>query len=265
MNIFLRELKANFRSLVFWSLFAIFFIYMGVSKFAAFTATDSDIMAMMKDIPPSVMTALSLNSFNLTTLTGFYGVMYSYFALMASIFAVLLGNGIIAKEERDKTVEFSLTLPIPRHRLITAKSAAALVNCVIFTLVIWGDSLAISTAYDPGPNFYKFLALMMVGLFIIELIFLAFGVLLGAAMKEYKRSGSVAVSLLFGTFVLSIISALSEQLDFLKYFSPFRYIDPLKLLNESKFDPVYVVLASVIVVVCMAGAYLTYQRRDLYI
>ncbi len=33
MNIFLRELKANARSLFFWCLFIVFFIYMGISKF----------------------------------------------------------------------------------------------------------------------------------------------------------------------------------------------------------------------------------------
>ncbi len=265
MNIFIRELKANARSLFFWSLFAIFFIYMGISKFAAFTAVDSDIMSMLEGIPPAVLDALQLEAFNLTTISGYYGVMYSYFALMASIFAVLLGNGIIAKEERDKTVEFSLTLPIPRHKLITGKTLAAVVNCLAFVLVMWGGSYIAVAPYEPDAAFYEYLSLMMVSVFIMELIFLAIGVLLGAAMKEYKQSGSVAVALLLSTFIFSIVSSLSEQLDFLKYVSPFRYFDPLMMLNESKFEPVYLALSAVIVAVSMAGAYYSYQRRDLYI
>ena len=84
-------------------------------------------------------------------------------------------------------------------------------------------------------------------------------------MKEYKQSGSVAVALLLSTFIFSIVSSLSEQLDFLKYVSPFRYFDPLMMLNESKFEPVYLALSAVIVAVSMAGAYYSYQRRDLYI
>lgn len=265
MNIFLRELKANSRSLLFWSLFIVFFIYMGISKFQAFTAVDSDIMAMLEGIPPAVLEALQLNAFNLTTISGYYGVMQSYFALMASIFAVLLGNNIIAKEERDKTVEFSLTLPIPRHRLITGKVAAALVNCVIFVLVMWGGSVIAVQPYDPDAAFYEFLRLMMVSVFFLEMIFLAIGVLLGAAMKEYKRSGSVAVFVLFGSFILSIVSSLSEQFEFLKYFSPFVYFDPLMLLNESKFDLSYLILSAAIVVLSLGGAYLSYSKRDLYI
>ncbi|MBN2045707.1 MAG: ABC transporter permease subunit [Anaerolineales bacterium] len=265
MNIFLRELKANSRSLFFWCLFIVFFIYMGISKFSAFTAVDSDIMAMLEGIPPVVLEGLQLNAFNLTTITGYYGVMQSYFALMAAIFAVLLGNGIIAKEERDKTVEFSLTLPIPRHKLITGKVAAALVNCAIFVLVMWGGSIVAAQPYQPDEAFYQFLGMLMLSSFFIELIFLTIGVLLGAAMKEYKRSGSVAVFILFGTFIFSILSALSEDLEFLKYFSPFVYFDPLKLLNESKFDPGYLAISAAICIISLGLAYFSYAKRDLYI
>jgi ABC-2 type transport system permease protein len=265
MNIFLRELKANFKALLIWIGFIIFFIYMGISKYEAFTAAGSEVMEMMDKLPEALLSAFQINALNLTTLSGYYGVMFTYFALMASIFAVLLGNGIIAKEERDKTVEFSLTLPIPRHKLITGKIAAALVNCVVFVLVMWGGSLAFTQPYDPDPAFFDYLRLMMISVFILEIIFLAIGVLLGSAMKEYKRSGSVAVSLLLGTYVISILVELSEDFDFLKYFTPFKYFNPVKLLNESRFEATFLWLSAAIVLVSVAAAYFSYSKRDLYI
>lgn len=265
MNIFFRELKANFRSLLFWCAFIIFFVYMGISKYSAFTASGSDIMQMLESMPQGLLDVFQMNAFNLTTLSGYYGVMHTYFALTAAIFAVLLGNGIIAKEERDKTVEFSLTLPIPRHKIITAKLAVALVNTVVFVLVMWIASLAFVQSYDPSPEFKEYLAMMMVGVFFLSLIFLAIGVLLGAAMKEYKRSGSVAVSLILGAYVLSIVAGLSEDYEFLKYVTPFKYFDPLVLLNESRFETLFLWLSAGIVVVSIAAAYLSYGKRDLYI
>ena len=36
MNIFLRELKANFKSLIIWSVIIALFILMGISKFSAY-------------------------------------------------------------------------------------------------------------------------------------------------------------------------------------------------------------------------------------
>jgi ABC-2 type transport system permease protein len=84
-------------------------------------------------------------------------------------------------------------------------------------------------------------------------------------MKQYRRSGSIAVWLLLVTYFLSIISGLSKNLDFLKYFSPFKYFDPAMMLNESKIGIGYVGLSVGIIVVCLVAGYLLYSKRDLYI
>lgn len=265
MNIVIRELKANARSLFFWCLFIVFFIYMGIAKFQAFVATGQDLTAMLEQMPQGLLEALQMNAFNLTTITGYFGVMFSYFALMATIFAVLLGNGIIAKEEREKTVEFALTLPITRSHLVTGKVVAALINCIIFTLVLWGGSYIAAQPYSPDAEFYQFLSLIIVAIFVMELVFLAVGVLLGAALKDYKRSGSVAIFLLMFTFILSIVSELSPDLEFTKYISPFTYFNPLTMLNESTLEPVSLGLSAGIVLVSLAVAYFAYNKRDLYI
>jgi ABC-2 type transport system permease protein len=70
---------------------------------------------------------------------------------------------------------------------------------------------------------------------------------------------------LLGTYFLSVISGLNRDLEFLKYFSPFKYFDPGVLLRESRLDVVFVGLSLAIILMSMVGAYLTYARRDLYI
>jgi ABC-2 type transport system permease protein len=262
MNIWVRELKANLRSLLIWGVIVILFVTVGVSKFSAYYG-NPDMLAMLDQMPPAVLAALNFKAFNLTTLTGFFGLMFSYFALLLSIAAAMWGSDIISKEERDKTVEFSLTLPVTRSRVVTAKTLAALVNCVGLLLITWAASLVSAAPYQPDGEFYAFLRLCMLALLIMQLIFLAIGIFLGCAMKRYKRASSVAV--LLGTYFLSIISALNENLEFLKYLSPFKYFDAGVLLHEARFDATFVLLAGAIILVSMVGAYLTYARRDLYI
>ena len=105
----------------------------------------------------------------------------------------------------------------------------------------------------------------MVALFIMQMIFLAIGIFLGCAMKQHKRAGSVAVSLLLVTYFLSVIASMDKNLAFLEYFSPFKYFNPVTLLHEAKFDGVFLLLSAVIIVASMVGAYVTYSKRDLYI
>ena len=264
MNIFFRELKANLKSLTIWSVVLVLFIVTGTAKFSAY-AGDESMLKVIDAMPKAMLDAFSMRSFNLTTLLGFFGLMFVFFALLGAMAAAMWGSDIISKEERRKTVEFSLVLPVSRSKVITAKALAALVNCIIYVLITWGISLLMAQTYNPDQEFKDFLALEMQGMFVIELIFLAVGLLLGCAMKKYKVSGSTAIAIILGTYFLSVFSGMQEKLDFLKYFSPFKYFDAAEIYRTGKLDGMYLLLLAGIIVVCVAAAYYTYNKRDLYI
>jgi len=264
MNIFLRELRANIKTLIIWGVVVVLFVIMGFSKFAAYEG-NPELLAILDEMPPAVLEAFNMNSFNLTTITGFFGVMINYFAIILSAAAVMWGSDIITKEERDKTVEFSLTLPVRRGKVVTAKTLAAAVNCVGLLLITWAAVLGASASYQTTNDYYEYVALTMVTFFLLQMIFLAIGVFLGCALKHYKQATSAALAILLGTFFLSILTGLNEDLEFLQYVSPFKYFDAVKLLNEATVEPVYLVITAAIIIVSFIGAHLTYARRDLYI
>ncbi len=264
MNIFFRELKANLKSLLTWSGVLLLFVFLVTAKFSAFY-NEPSMLKMVDAMPKAMIDAMSMRGFNPTTLDGFFGILFIYFALMGGIAAAMWASDSISKEERDKTVEFSLVLPVSRSRVITGKVLAAVVDCIAFVLVTWACSIAAAQSFKPDQAFYKFLALEMEGMFMIELIFLAVGLLLGCVMKQYKRSGSTAVAIILVTYFLSVISAMQSNLDFLKYFTPFKYFDAAVLLRDGRISGGYLLLSGIIIVVCVAVAYFTYNRRDLYI
>ncbi len=264
MNIFFRELKANLKSLIIWCVIIGLFVVIGAAKFTAYYG-NPEMLKILDSFPASVLDALSMRGFNLTTVTGFYGIMFVYFALMGAIAAAMWGSNSISKEERDKTVEFSLVLPVSRSKVITAKALAALLDCLLLALVTWGVSYLAVQQFKPDAAFYSFLALEMRALFLIEVIFLAIGLLLGSAMKQYKLSASVAVGIILVTYFISVISAMQKDLDFLKYFTPFKYFDAIDLYQKGVMSATYLLLSAIIVVACVALSYLTYNRRDLYI
>jgi len=264
MNIFIRELKANLKSLLIWSVIIALLIVMAASKFSAF-AGDPEMLKILDSMPPAMLDVFNMRAFNLTTLSGFYGIMFIYFGLMGAIASAMWGSDIISKEERDKTVEFSLVLPVSRSRVITAKALAALVNCVAFVLITWGMSLVAVQSFNPDQAFNNYLALQMRAMFVIELIFLSLGLLLGCVMKQYKRSASIAVGIILATYFMSVVSGMQEKLDFLKWFTPFKYFDAADLFHTGQMNSTYLLISLGIIVVCVALAYFTYNKRDLYI
>ncbi len=105
----------------------------------------------------------------------------------------------------------------------------------------------------------------MLSLFMIQMIFLSIGLFFGCEMKRYKLATSASVSLLLVTYFLALVTVFNKSLDFLKYFSPFKYFGPAVLLRQSRIDVALVGLSLAIIAASIVGAYLTYSRRDLYI
>ncbi len=264
MNIYLRELKANLKSLLVWTGIIALLLLIAVAKYSAY-ADNPEMLQLLDTMPQGLLDALNMKTFNLTTLTGFFGVMFVYFALMGAIAASMWGSDILSKEERDKTVEFLLVLPVSRVRVLTAKALAALTNAVLFMLFTWGISLLTVRRYAPDRAFLDFLRLEMGAMLMLELLFLALGLLLGASMKRYKRAGSTAVAVIMGTYFLSVAIGMHDKLDFLKWFTPFRYFDAGTLYRAGRMDTVYVTLSLLLTALMLAAAYWAYNRRDLYI
>jgi ABC-2 type transport system permease protein len=264
MNIFRRELKDNFKSLLIWALGIIFMIAGGMSKYSAASKSGQSMNDLLSKMPPYIQSLFGIGSFDLSLATGFYGVLFLYLVIMAVIHASLLGATIISKEERDKTSEFLYSKPITRRFIITKKVGAGLVLIILLNSVTLFSSLAIVSMFSKGENVAAFIIPLMMGLLILQLLFYSLG--LGtSALQPNPKSGSSLVSglLLFFFFLYKLID-MTPKLDLLKYLTPFAYFDAQRIMT-SGINPVYVVLSFVIIITMVYTSYVFYGKRDLVI
>jgi ABC-2 type transport system permease protein len=89
--------------------------------------------------------------------------------------------------------------------------------------------------------------------------------MLGCVMKRYRLAGSIAVGIILTTYFMSVLTSMHEKLDFLKWLTPFKYFDAGALYRTGVMDGTYLLISAAIILVCVALAYLVYNRRDLYI
>ncbi|QVK18648.1 ABC transporter permease subunit [Mycoplasmatota bacterium] len=265
MNIFLIELKAIRKSLIFWCLGMVFMVFAGMSKYKTFDSTGVSINEMMKDFPKSVTTILGLGNFDLTKASGFYGVLFLYLIIMATIHAVMLGANIIAKEERDKTAEFLFVKPISRTDVITAKLLASLVSIFILNITTLLSSIIIVNSYSNEIGVNGDITILMFGMFILQLIFLFLGTMIAAYSKNPKLAMSISTGILLLTFILSVIIDMTEKINFLKYFTPFKYFEAKNLMGGGNLDIIFVLISFILVGIFIYFTYVFYKKRDLTI
>lgn len=262
MNIFFRELKANRKSLVIWSVCMALGVLSGMSKYTAYSGDNAN-NSVLNELPRAFRALLGMGDFDVTKMSGFFAFLFLYLELAAAAHAVLLGSGILAKEERGKTAEFLAAKPVSRSAIITSKLCAALVNLLVLDAVILISSIAMAAAYNKGPEINGEIVLFVLSLFLVQLIFVSMGTLFAAALKKPKLAGPAAAGVMVGSFVVSEITNLTDRLDALKVLSPFQYFSYSGIVRGDGLDPLAVSLSLALAAFLLWLTYFCYRRRDL--
>lgn len=264
MNIFIKELKANRKALIIWSVCLILLVVSGMGKYTAYSSGGASTEVFDK-LPNTMKVLLGLGNFEVTKISGFYAFLFPYIQITVAIHAVLLGSGIIAKEERDKTTEFLIAKPISRKVIITAKLLAALVNVVIINIVSLLSSIAIVSSFNANEDITGEIILLHVSMFLVQLIYLSLGTVLAALMRKSKKSGAIATNILIIGFVISKVTDLVEELKALNIFAPFNYFNLERLVKNNEMSMVITILSIMLIAGFSVLTYYFYQRRDMNI
>lgn len=264
MNIVKRELRSNLKSMIIWSIAIAFLVTVWMIEYESFAGNPAlnDFMAAM---PQGMLSALGMQDLTLGSLNGFIGSITLYLYLLLGMQAVLLGSSIILKEERDRTAEYLFTLPISRRKVIVGKTISAIINLIILNIITLSSMILSTMSYDKREDYYSFIGIVFVSIFIIQMIFLSIGMFVSAINKRHKKSASISVGILMITFLISSLINMVDSVDFLKYITPFKYFDTSYILNEMRLEPIYIVLSIVIIVAGIGGTLIFYPKRDLYI
>ncbi|PLR99244.1 ABC transporter permease subunit [Bacillus sp. T33-2] len=263
MNIFLKELRSHRKSLIFWCIGAFLMVASGMTKFDAYSSSGQSINDLMADIPTSLRAVLGLSDLDLTKAGDYYGMLFLYLLLMATIHAAMLGATIIAKEERDKTSEFLFVKPVSRNKVITAKLLAAFTNIVIFNFATFISSIILLGQYSDDKAVNGEIAILMAAMFILQVLFMVIGSALAAVKKKPKTAATSAAGILLITYMLSIVIDLNENIEGLRYFTPFKYFEAKNVMYGGGFNVVFVVISLILVLSLLAATYVYYKKRDL--
>jgi ABC-2 type transport system permease protein len=263
MNIFIREMKAHRKSLIIWAISILLMVIASMGKYAGLSSSGQSINEMIAQMPKSLQAIIGTGTFDISKASGYYGVLFIYLLLMATIHAAMLGAGIISKEERDRTAEFLLVKPTSRNKVVTAKLLAALLNIIIFNIVTLVSSIVIVGKYSKGEELNGDIAILMVGMFILQLLFMAIGTAIAGASKNPKRAAGISTGILLVSFILSIAIDINEKLENLKYLTPFKYFEAKNLMYGGGLDIVFVILSLVIIAVLSVVTFVFYNKRDM--
>lgn len=262
--IFIREFRRGQKALVIWSLVLAGLIVWLLSIFPQFAEGQEAMKDLFEAYPDSMKQMFRMDELNLGTLMGFYGIeVYMMTTLLGSIYAAILASNILAKEENEKTIEFLLSKPVTRTRIVGEKLLSVWVNIFIINIVsAFSSIIGFQFAKEEAVEWGIFSQLVIATL-LLHLTFASISFMLSSLMKKTRNILSISLAVVIITYFFNIMSGLSEDLAILKYFSPFKYVDAARIINDQELDIIYLTIMIGIIGLCMLISFMNYRKKDI--
>ncbi len=262
MNIFKRELKANRNSTIIWAVSFAILITLFLMLYPAFTKDVDITRKILANLPLIVSSALGVSLANFFTIYGFFAYLFTPAVIPGAIQAMSLGVGMLSKEESGKTVDFLLSKPISRGRVVTEKLLAALCLLIFTNIVFSSVALAMASLVSTTSFSSTTFLLITATLLFIQIFFLALGMLFSVIMPKVKSVIAVALPTVFSFFIIGTLGAILGN-DAIKYLSPFKYFDPNYIIANRAYEPKYLIIEAIIVFIAITVSYVIYIRKDI--
>lgn len=263
MNMYLHEIKSLRKSTLLWagSMIAIavlyFSLYSGMVKDAA------DFRNLLAGYPASIRAMLGISLDSITSILGYYSMIFSFVAISGAIQAMNYGLSTLSKESRERTADFLLVKPVSRAAIVTSKLLAVLTMLLATdTLYYLGASITVNIVKTTDYSVRLFFMVSLTLLF-IQLIFFALGVFISVFFKKLNSVLPISLGVVFGLYILGAVLVTDEN-DMARFISPFQYFNIPYILNNSGYELQYVFTGAVIVAVAIGASYIIYVKKDIH-
>lgn len=262
--IFKREFIKNIKSLIIWSFILGGLVLLMLSVYPQFAKDHNSMNELLKAYPESMKKVFGMDKLNFGTILGFYGIeIYIMTTLIGSIYASIIASNIVAKESGEKTIEFLLSKPVLRSEVITQKLLAVIVNILILNAVIILVSIIgfqfTKNAEVPAKTF----ALLSAGTIMLHMTFAAISFMLSSIIKKTRNIISISMGIVFIQYFFHVMSGVSDKLESFKYVSLFSYVDSAIIISNNSLDMIYVIIMALIILMCVASAFIVYKKKDI--
>lgn len=246
-----------------WSIGISIFMFINLVFYPSFRDQAAQFEQAFSDIPEATAALLS-DTGEFISPEGYLSsqVFYLMMPLLIGILAISLGNSLIGREEREKTIELLLSRPISRTRLLIGKSMAGIIVCSIVALISLATTVVMVKVVDMEVPVDNIVLAMLAAL----LLGISFGVITFTitALGKSARVASIGIATLYalGGYIISSLAKTVTWLEWPSRIFPYDYYKPAEILKD-QYNWWNMLFVIGIIVIGAAVSWLAFRRRDI--
>lgn len=263
MNMYLHELKSLRKSTIIWTCSIVAMAVLYFSIYPSMAKDADKFKELLAGYPESVRAMLGISLDTITSILGFYSMIFSFITLFGAIQGMNIGISILSKEVRERTADFLLVKPVSRQKIVSAKLMAALTMIVITDVIYYAVASIFANNVKTEDYSNKLFFMISLTLFFIQIIFLAIGVVVSVFFNKIKSVLPISLGIVFGLYFIGALIATGDN-DIERFISPFKYFNPSYIIKNSSFEVPYLIAGAVIVIVSIVVSYIIYIKKDIH-
>lgn len=263
MNMYMHELKSLRKSTIIWTCAMIALAGIYFSIYPSLAKDAEDFKKLLGVYPASVRAMLGISLDSITSILGFYSMIFSFIILCGAIQAMILGVSILSKELRERTADFLLVKPVSRAAIINSKLLAGLTMLFITNVLYIAAASILANIVKTSDFSNKILFMISLTMFFIQLIFMAIGVFVSVFFTKLKSVLPISLGVVFGFYIIGALTAIGEN-DTARYISPFKYFDTAYIIKNASYEVPYLITGVVIIMAAIAASYIIYMKKDIH-
>jgi ABC-2 type transport system permease protein len=258
------EFKRNFKSLILWTSIVAGMAALMLLLYPAFKDSFAQLEELLSIYPEDFLEAFGMGEggLDMSDFYGWFGVEgYLFVNLIGGSYPAILGGTILSKEEDDKTVEFLLSKPISRDHILFGKGLVVSINLLLMNAFV-GLVLLIAFTIYGDLNVVVWL-LFSFAPFILQMIFASIAFFISVFVTKSRKVLSAALGIVIGMYVVDLISKLTEEFEYLKYITPYEYINAVTIVNDEMIKPIYLLISLLMIGISFTAAWFFYRKKDI--
>ena len=259
-----REFKTNFKSFIIW-LSILIVLFLVVYLVYPYIITDDTMKSMdelMKVFPKEVLKAFNMDMASIETAYGWVKTEgFMFVLLIIGIYSSFLGGNILLKEENDKTIEYLASLPIKRSTILLNKVIVSITYIISITL-IFGIFNYIALSFS-GEFAHKEFILLSISPILIALPLFAINLFISTFLNKTKKTIGIGLGMVFIFYIINVLSELSSNVSFLKYFSIYSLADTRNIIEKTSINPLCIFISFIITVMFISLTFIKYEKKEL--
>jgi ABC-2 type transport system permease protein len=95
------------------------------------------------------------------------------------------------------------------------------------------------------------------------MIFASIAFFISVFVTKSRKVLSAALGIVIGMYVVDLISKLTEEFEYLKYITPYEYINAVTIVNDEMIKPIYLLISLLMIGISFTAAWFFYRKKDI--